>query len=63
LATKSVSQFTSIKTPICAPGWMYAPIKPSVADRPAFLAAFARPFSRRMRRALSMSPADSVTAF
>src|SRR5690606_19331539 len=36
---------------------------PSVAARPAFLAALARPFLRRNSMALSMSPSTSWSAF
>src|SRR5919202_1371556 len=36
---------------------------PSFAERPAFFAASARPFSRRILRAASMSPPASVRAF
>src|SRR5437773_1149914 len=41
-ATKSVSELTSTTTPL-APD-VTAPIRPSAATRPAFLAAFDRPF-------------------
>ena len=46
-ATKSVSQLISTSTPMRPPAWMYDVTAPSVASRPAFLAAFARPFARR----------------
>jgi hypothetical protein len=42
---------------------MYEETTPSVAMRPAFLAAAARPFLRRNSVALSMSPAVSTSAF
>src|SRR5258708_37244037 len=62
LATKSVSQLISTSTPILPPGWMYAPTRPSQAARPAFLAAAARPFLRRISRALWASPLASTSA-
>src|SRR5215212_11483059 len=59
-ATKSVSELTSTTTPL-APE-VTAPIRPSAATRPAFLAAFDRPFLRSQSCAAGMSPAVSVRA-
>src|SRR6266571_6058296 len=62
-ATKSVSQLTSTREPTFSSGaWMYEPTTPSEAARPAFLAAAARPFLRRIWRALSRSPLASTRA-
>src|SRR5437763_8133952 len=63
LAVKSVSQLTSTSTPIFPPRWMYDPTAPSVALRPAFLPAVARPFWRSQSVAFSMSPPVSSSAF
>src|SRR5258708_21369018 len=62
LATKSVSQLISTSSTILPRGWMYAPTRPSQAARPAFLAAAARPFLRRISRALWASPLASTSA-
>ena len=59
-ATKSVSELTSTTTPL-APD-VTAPIRPSAATRPAFLAAFDRPFLRSQSCAAVMSPLVSVSA-
>src|SRR5580704_7105844 len=59
-ATKSVSELTSTTTPLVAP--TAAPIRPSAATRPAFLAALASPFLRRWSTAFSMSPSVSASA-
>src|SRR5205823_1095809 len=59
-ATKSVSELTSTTTPL-APD-VTAPIRPSAATRPAFLAAFDRPFLRSQSCAACMSPPVSVRA-
>src|SRR4051812_13797959 len=59
-ATKSVSELTSTTTPL-APE-VTAPIRPSAATRPAFLAAFDRPFLRSQSCAAGMSPPVSVRA-
>mmetsp|Transcript_2275 Transcript_2275/g.5688 ORF Transcript_2275/g.5688 Transcript_2275/m.5688 type:complete len:252 (-) Transcript_2275:5-760(-) len=63
LATKSVSQLTSTITPSFEPVWMYVSMIPSLAARPAFLSAEARPFWRSISVALSMSPSCSSSAF
>src|SRR5699024_12515009 len=47
LATKSVSELTSTTTPFLPE--VSAPIRPSAATRPAFLAAFDRPRSEERR--------------
>src|SRR6266403_2616610 len=62
-AVKSVSQLISTSTPILPPRWMYDPTAPSVALRPAFFPAVARPFSRSQVMAFSTSPPDSSSAF
>jgi hypothetical protein len=62
LATKSVSQLTSTMTPTLASAEIQAPTAPSAAVRPAFFAAAARPFLRRISRAASMSPLASTSA-
>ncbi len=59
-ATKSVSELTSTTTPL-APE-VTAPIRPSAATRPAFFAAFDRPFLRSQSWAAVMSPEVSVSA-
>src|SRR5882757_6447101 len=59
-ATKSVSEFTSTTTPLMPA--VTAPIRPSAAMRPAFLAAFERPFLRSQSIAASMSPLFSDSA-
>src|SRR6201987_511319 len=56
--TKSVSELTSTTTPLVPA--VSAPIKPSAATRPDFLAAFDRPFLRNQSCAACMSPAVSV---
>src|SRR5262245_36462825 len=61
-ATKSVSQFTSIRTPSFDPGWMYADTTPSRAVRPARLAAAARPFFRRYSTAACTSSLLAASA-
>ena len=55
-ATKSVSLLISNITPTRPSPCEYSSITPSEASRPARLAAFANPFSRRMSTALSKSP-------
>ena len=55
LATKSVSQLTSKTTVLPHFGQTTANAKPSAAIRSAFLAAFAKPFSRSQSAALSKS--------
>ena len=62
-ATKSVSQFTSTRTPRRAPAWMYEPTAPSAAMREAFLSAEAMPFFLSQTRASSSSPPHSPSAF
>src|ERR1700732_4465465 len=59
-ATKSVSELTSTTTPLVAE--VSAPIRPSAATRPAFLAAFDRPFLRSQSIAACMSPSFSASA-
>src|SRR4051812_19565060 len=59
-ATKSVSELTSTTTPLTPA--VSAPIRPSAARRPDFLAAFERPFLRSQSCAAVMSPAVSVSA-
>ena len=59
-ATKSVSELTSTTTPLLPE--VSAPIRPSAATRPAFLAAFDRPFLRSQSCAAGMSPEVSVSA-
>src|SRR3982751_4765451 len=60
-ATKSVSELTSTTTPLVPE--VTAPIRPSAATRPDFLAALERPFLRSQSCAAVMSPAVSVSAF
>src|SRR5512143_1018470 len=62
-ATKSVSLFTSISTPILPEFWMEEAIIPSEATRAAFLAAAERPFFLRISTAFSKSPPASSKAF
>ena len=59
-ATKSVSELTSTTAPLLP--LVSMPIRPSAATRPAFLAAFDRPFLRSQSTAASMSPLASVSA-
>src|SRR5690349_2168747 len=59
-ATKSVSELTSTTTPLVPD--VTAPIRPSAATRPAFFAAFDRPFLRSQSWAAVMSPEVSVSA-
>src|SRR5258706_10508920 len=59
-ATKSVSELTSTTTPLVPD--VSAPIRPSAATRPAFLAAFDRPFLRSQSIAACMSPSFSASA-
>src|ERR1700742_2983399 len=59
-ATKSVSELTSTTTPLVP--LVTAAIRPSAATRPAFLAAFDRPFLRSQSWAAVISPPDSVSA-
>src|SRR3974377_442436 len=59
-ATKSVSELTSTMMPFVL--LTLTPIKPSAATRPAFLAAFDRPFLRSQSIAASMSPLFSTSA-
>src|SRR5580692_11259614 len=59
-ATKSVSELTSTTTPLVP--LVSAAIRPSAATRPAFLAAFDRPFLRSQSCAACMSPSLSVSA-
>src|SRR5215471_16909523 len=59
-ATKSVSELTSTTTPLVP--LVNAAIRPSAATRPAFFAAFDRPFLRSQSWAACMSPAVSVRA-
>ena len=59
-ATKSVSELTSTTTPLVPA--VSAPIRPSAAMRPDFLAAFDRPFLRSQSIAASMSPSFSASA-
>src|SRR5580700_964877 len=63
LATKSVSQFTSTRTPTLPCKWMYEATTPSLTDRLAFLDALAMPFFRRISSAFSRSPPASTKAF
>jgi len=60
-ATKSVSELTSTNAPLLPS--VVAPINPSAATRPAFLAACASPLVRSQSMAASISPSDSVRAF
>ena len=62
-ATKSVSQFTSTRTPRREPAWMYCATAPSAAMRDAFLSAEAMPFLRSHTMASSRSPPHSPSAF
>src|SRR5271154_6217104 len=59
-ATKSVSELTSTTTPLVA--LVTAAIRPSAATRPAFFAAFDKPFLRNQSWAACMSPPLSVSA-
>src|SRR5262249_5628709 len=59
-ATKSVSELTSTTTPLVP--LVSAPIRPSAATRPAFLAALERPFFRSQSWAAVISPLVSVRA-
>ena len=59
-ATKSVSELTSTTTPLVPS--VSAPIRPSAATRPAFLAALDRPFLRSQSIAACMSPSFSASA-
>src|ERR1700731_1614235 len=59
-ATKSVSELTSTTTPLVPA--VSAPIRPSAATRPAFFAAFDRPFLRNQSIAACMSPSFSASA-
>src|SRR5215471_9084185 len=59
-ATKSVSELTSTTAPLVPA--RTAPIRPSAATRPAFLAAFASPFLRSQSTPASMSPPVSFNA-
>src|SRR5579863_8175355 len=59
-ATKSVSELTSTTTPLVPA--VSAPISPSAATRPAFLAAFDSPFLRSQSIDACMSPLFSVRA-
>src|SRR5437016_5650771 len=62
-ATKSVSQLISTSTPTREPGRTCWAMTPSLASRPAFLAAVATPFLRRMSTAAGKSPFASTSAF
>src|SRR6185369_4745950 len=62
-ATKSVSLLTSTRAPLFPSAAMTAATRPSVAALPAFLAAAARPFLRRVSTAFSISPPVSSSAF
>ena len=62
LATKSVSQFTSIRTPILPLVCMYEPTLPSGVPREPFLMALANPFFLRISPAFSKSPFASSSA-
>src|SRR5437762_11139720 len=59
-ATKSVSELTSTIAALLAATAI--PIKPSAATRPAFFAAFERPFLRSQSTAVSTSPLVSLRA-
>src|SRR5271155_2469939 len=59
-ATKSVSEFTSTTMPLLPA--MATPTSPSAATRPAFFAAFDRPFLRSQSTAASRLPALSLSA-
>ena len=63
LATKSVSQFTSTKTPDLASTSIWAATTPSLASRSAFFAALIAPRSLRNLIAASTSPLVSLSAF
>src|SRR5882724_5659211 len=63
LATKSVSQLISTSTPTREPARICWAMTPSFASRPAFLAAVATPFLRRMSTAAGKSPFASTSAF
>jgi ribosome recycling factor len=63
LAAKSVSIFTSTRTPILPSPWIYESTIPSAAILPDFFAAAARPFSLKYSTALSISPLVSTRAF
>ena len=62
LATKSVSQFTSTRIPFFRSALTALEIIPSPASRPAFFAAEATPFLRRIEIASSKSPLVSANA-
>src|ERR1700682_3048185 len=59
-ATKSVSELTSTTTPLMPA--VSAPIRPSAATRPAFFAAFHRPFLRSQSIPACMSPSCAGSA-
>ena len=61
-ATKSDSQFTSTRIPIERSADSRLPINPSLVERPAFFAALASPFLRRIVVASSKSPFASASA-
>src|SRR5690606_19043976 len=63
LATKSVSQLTSMIAPRRASGATWIPTTPSAAIRDAALLALLPSLTRRMSSALAMSPSASVRAF
>jgi len=63
LATKSVSQFTSMIEPSLPSAEMLIPTTPSAATRVAALEALLPSLTRRISSALPMSPAASVSAF
>src|ERR1700678_3392451 len=62
-ATKSLSQFSSMSTPILPPAWMYVPTAPSLVERAAFFCAEAMPRLRSTTNASSMGPLVSCKAF
>ncbi len=63
MATKSVSQLTSMIAPSLASGAIQMPTTPSAATRPALLAALLPNFTRMISSALAMSPPASFRAF
>src|SRR3989344_3513545 len=63
LATKSVSQFTSTRTPIRPSPWMYDSIIPCRVSRSARFPALTSPLWRRISWALPGSPPASSSAF
>ncbi|CFN76030.1 Uncharacterised protein [Bordetella pertussis] len=63
LATKSVSQLTSMTAPCLPSAAMYRPIRPSAVTRAAALLALLPSLTRRISSARARSPSASVRAF